>query len=109
MKKLSKEYGWVALGVYLGLSVLDFPFCFLAVRMAGPERIGQIEHSILSSIKSVTAPLWKMAEPYIGDWSKERKKLNEAGEAIEDAGEQAEKRPAVASRFPAMQAIQDIY
>lgn len=108
MKKLSKEYGWVALGVYLGLSVLDFPFCFLAVRMAGPERIGQIEHAILSSIKSYTAPLWKMVEPYIGDWSKETKKLNEAGEAIEDAGEQAEQRPATASRFTAMSGKGDI-
>lgn len=105
MKKLSKEYGWVALGVYFGLSLLDFPFCFLAVRMAGPERIGQIEHSILSSIKSYTEPLWKMAEPIIGDWSKEKKRLNEAGEAIEDAGEQAEQRPATASKFTATSII----
>ena len=35
MRTLSKEYGYAALGVYLGLTALDFPFCFLAVRMIG--------------------------------------------------------------------------
>lgn len=99
LSKLSREYGWVALGVYFSLSLLDFPFCFLAVRLAGPERIGQIEHSILSSVKSVTEPLWKMVEPIIGDWSKQKKAVNEAGEAVEEAGEQAEQRPATASRY----------
>jgi N-terminal acetyltransferase 2 len=39
LKKLSREYGWAAVGVYLSLSVLDFPFCFLLVRMVGTERI----------------------------------------------------------------------
>lgn len=53
MRKLSREYGWAALGVYLGLSALDFPFCFVAVRLLGVERIGHIEHVILDSIKSV--------------------------------------------------------
>lgn len=88
----------MALGVYLSLSVLDFPFCFLAVRLAGPERIGQIEHAILSRVKSVTAPLWDMVEPIIGNWRKGKKAVNEAGEVIEKADEQAEQRPAVASR-----------
>lgn len=40
LKKLSREYGWTAVGVYLGLSVLDFPFCFLLVRIVGTDRIG---------------------------------------------------------------------
>lgn len=39
-KKLSREYGWSAVGVYFALSVLDFPFCFLFVRLVGTERIG---------------------------------------------------------------------
>lgn len=39
-KKLSREYGWSAVGVYFALSVLDFPFCFLLVRIVGTERIG---------------------------------------------------------------------
>lgn len=40
LKKLSKEYGWSAVGVYLALSVLDFPFCFLLVRVVGTDTIG---------------------------------------------------------------------
>lgn len=42
LKKLTKEYGWVTVGVYLGLTVLDFPFCFLFVRMVGADKIGKI-------------------------------------------------------------------
>lgn len=44
---MSREYGWTALGVYLALSALDFPFCVLAVRMLGVERIGHWEHVIV--------------------------------------------------------------
>lgn len=40
MKKLSREYGWSALGVYLGLTALDFPFCYLLVRYLGTDKIG---------------------------------------------------------------------
>jgi hypothetical protein len=56
MRKLSREYGWSALGVYLLLSALDFPFCFLAVRTLGTDRIGRWEHIILGYIKSVIPP-----------------------------------------------------
>lgn len=42
LKKLSREYGWTAVGVYLALSVLDFPFCFLLVRVVGTEKIGEL-------------------------------------------------------------------
>lgn len=38
-----------------------------------------------------------MLEPMIGNLRKEKQAINEAGEAIEDAGEQAEQRPAAAS------------
>lgn len=41
---MSKEYGWTAVGVYLALSALDFPFCFLFVRMVGTEQIGKCIH-----------------------------------------------------------------
>ncbi|KAI0012552.1 hypothetical protein F4779DRAFT_633351 [Xylariaceae sp. FL0662B] len=53
LKKLTREYGWAALGVYLGLSVLDFPFCFLLVRVVGTERIGELEHFIVSNVKKL--------------------------------------------------------
>jgi N-terminal acetyltransferase 2 len=45
LKKLSREYGWSAVGVYFALSVLDFPFCFLLVRVVGTERIGEKKSS----------------------------------------------------------------
>lgn len=47
LKALSREYGWSALGVYLALSALDFPFCFLAVRLLGTDRIAKAEHVII--------------------------------------------------------------
>lgn len=53
LKKLSREYGWTAVGVYLALSVLDFPFCFLLVRIVGTDRIGEIEHWIVSNVKKI--------------------------------------------------------
>ncbi|KAI1009431.1 hypothetical protein LB504_003614 [Fusarium proliferatum] len=53
LKKLTKEYGWVTVGVYLGLTVLDFPFCFLFVRMVGADKIGEVEHRVMSSIKQM--------------------------------------------------------
>jgi hypothetical protein len=39
-KKLSREYGWTTVGVYFTLSVLDFPFFFLLVRVVGTDKIG---------------------------------------------------------------------
>ncbi len=47
LRKLSREYGYSALGVYLVLSALDFPLCFLAVRHLGTEKIGHWEHVAL--------------------------------------------------------------
>ena len=52
-KELSRRYGYAAVGVYLGLSVLDFPFCFLAVRLVGPERVGEVEHAIVDAFWSI--------------------------------------------------------
>jgi len=42
MRKLSREYGWSAVGVYFFLSALDFPFCYLLVRTVGTDRIGKV-------------------------------------------------------------------
>jgi N-terminal acetyltransferase 2 len=38
-------------GVYLALSALDFPFCFIAVRWIGTEKIGEWEHKIVEWFK----------------------------------------------------------
>jgi len=53
MKKLSREYGWSAVGIYLTLSALDFPFCYILVRNLGTERIGEWEHAVTSYIKQI--------------------------------------------------------
>jgi N-terminal acetyltransferase 2 len=53
MRKLSREYGWSALGVYFALSALDLPFCFLGVRMLGVDRIGHYEHVVLEAFWNV--------------------------------------------------------
>ncbi|PFH55545.1 hypothetical protein XA68_18076 [Ophiocordyceps unilateralis] len=53
LKKLSKEYGWSAIGVYLALSVLDFPLCFLLVKIVGTEKIGKMEHYVVSTLSSI--------------------------------------------------------
>ena len=58
MRKLSREYGWSALGVYLALSALDFPFCFAAVRLLGVERIGHYEHAVVEGAKRILGPIW---------------------------------------------------
>jgi N-terminal acetyltransferase 2 len=51
MRTLTREYGWSAAGVYLFLTAVDLPFCFLAVRWAGTERIGEWEKSIVEWVK----------------------------------------------------------
>ncbi|CAI6338185.1 unnamed protein product [Periconia digitata] len=66
LKKLGKQYGWLALGVYSFLTVLDFPFCFMTVRLLGPERIGHYEHVIVEGAKKILRipfpNLWKESE-----------------------------------------------
>jgi hypothetical protein len=61
LKKLSREYGWSALGVYLLLSALDFPFCFAAVRLLGVERIGYYEHVVAEGAKKILRSVWPVA------------------------------------------------
>ena len=51
LKDLSREYGWTAVGVYFTLSALDFPFCFLAVRLIGTDKIAALEHSVVEWVK----------------------------------------------------------
>jgi hypothetical protein len=41
MRKLSREYGWSAAGVYFTLSVLDYPLCYLLVKTLGTDKIGK--------------------------------------------------------------------
>ncbi|KAI5360253.1 hypothetical protein Slin14017_G098140 [Septoria linicola] len=86
MKEMSRKYGWTVTGIYLGLSVLDFPFCFLAVKWFGTERIAEIEHTIMDGF-------WDMAEkvmPSLKDrrLEKEASAAEEAAAAAREAGDQ---------------------
>lgn len=58
MKALSKEYGYTALGVYLLISALDFPFCFVAVRLIGAEVVGEYEEVAVGWIRSIAPEGW---------------------------------------------------
>ncbi|KAJ6164305.1 hypothetical protein N7470_002977 [Penicillium chermesinum] len=61
LRKLTQEYGWAALGVYLALSALDFPICFLAVQLLGVERVGHLEQVVVNSLKSILPSVWPKA------------------------------------------------
>ena len=64
LRKLSREYGWAAVGVYFALSALDFPFCFAAVRLLGVERIGYFEHVVVQSVKDTFHSVWPQPESH---------------------------------------------
>ncbi|KAK2755263.1 peptide alpha-n-acetyltransferase [Colletotrichum kahawae] len=99
LKKLSKEYGWSAVGVYLALSVLDFPFCFLLVRVVGTDRIGQLEHWVTSHIKQIipesVKTWWHEYRAALTKAETEQLGSNDVSEAVEMAGwgvEEAQER-----------------
>jgi N-terminal acetyltransferase 2 len=77
LKALSREYGWTAVGVYLSLSVLDFPFCFLAVRALGAERVGRWEQIAVDKAWAI------LSVPFPGL----AKKPESVGDIAEDAPE----------------------
>lgn len=95
LRKLSREYGWAALGVYLGLSVLDFPFCFLLVRMVGTDRIAEVEHWVMDGVKKVVPESvkqrWHEYRAAFKDAEKEELGDNHVSEDIEKVGWGVEK------------------
>lgn len=40
------KYGYSALGVYLGLSAIDLPLCFLLVHSVGPDKMEEWENNV---------------------------------------------------------------
>lgn len=82
LKKLSREYGWSAVGVYLLLSVLDFPFCFLAVRLVGVDKIGHWEHVILSYIRAMVK--WPVSGNEQEAWPLKEAEKDEEKRVLED-------------------------
>ncbi|KAI0854901.1 hypothetical protein F4860DRAFT_497978 [Xylaria cubensis] len=82
LKKLSREYGWAAVGVYFALSVLDFPFCFLLVRVVGTDKIGEFEHWVLSNVGKV------VPDSLRDRWNEYRAALKEGRQEEPDNDEQ---------------------
>lgn len=87
------------MGVYLGLTVLDFPFCFLLVRSVGTDRIGEIEHFVVSNISKVipqsARDWWHEYRGALKTAEKENIGNDEISEHVEMAGwgvEEAERR-----------------
>ncbi|KAL1304574.1 hypothetical protein AAFC00_003546 [Neodothiora populina] len=92
MKKLSREYGWSALGVYLGLSALDFPLCFLAVRWLGTDRIGHWEHVVLETFwKGVESVYPDARSKILGKPSEGETELSREGAELNSEGAGAAK------------------
>ncbi|CAK7235315.1 DUF1279 super [Sporothrix curviconia] len=85
IKKLSREYGWTAVGVYFGLSLLDFPFCFLLVRTLGTDRVAAAEEFVVDHVKAI------IPESIKERWRKYRAALKEnkreSGDAVVEAQE----------------------
>ncbi|KAL1867732.1 DUF1279 superfamily [Diaporthe australafricana] len=95
LRKLSREYGWAALGVYLGLSVLDFPFCFLLVRMVGTDRIAEVERWVMAGVRRVVPESvkerWNEYRAALKDAEKEELGDNHISEDVEKVGWGVEK------------------
>lgn len=92
-KELSRKYGWAAVGVYLGLSALDFPFCYMAVRLVGPDRIGEVEHAIVDWFWRWVAVVAPSMRP------EERDVVEDLGEAKEDVAADAKQKKENASEY----------
>lgn len=46
IRKLMNQYGYSALGVYLGISIIDIPLCWLLVHSAGEDQIREFQESV---------------------------------------------------------------
>lgn len=79
------------MGVYFGLSALDFPFCYMAVRLVGPDRIGEVEHKIVDWFWHWVAVIAPSMRP------QEREVIEDIGEAKEDIAADARKKKEDAS------------
>ncbi|KAK0102394.1 hypothetical protein ONS95_006014 [Cadophora gregata] len=89
LKKLSREYGWSAVGVYFLLSAADFPFCYLLVKYLGTERIGHWEEIIVTNVKKLIPD---SVENFWHEWRASMKKAEQeftGDDVVSDAVEMA--------------------
>jgi len=89
LKKLSREYGWSAVGVYFLLSAADFPFCYLLVKYLGTERIGRWEEILVTNVKKLIPD---SVENFWHEWRASMKKAEQeftGDDVVSDAVEMA--------------------
>lgn len=88
IKKLIQQYGYSALGVYLGLSLIDLPICFIVVHSAGEEKIREYQDKFLTLIGY-----------------KKEKSAETGASGTEDGNENEEKSSTVVTEFALAYAI----
>ncbi|KFY41738.1 hypothetical protein V494_02815, partial [Pseudogymnoascus sp. VKM F-4513 (FW-928)] len=90
MKKLSREYGWSALGVYLLLTALDFPLCYLLVQWLGTDRVGRWEHAVVSRvaplIPAVVKEKWFLFKAWMHSAEEEITGSDDVSDVVDMAG-----------------------
>lgn len=64
LKHLIKTHGWYALGVYAGLSVLDFSLTFAAIYLLGADKVGAVTHKVKDRITESVG--WPFATTNLG-------------------------------------------
>ena len=74
--------------MYLGLSALDFPFCFLAVRALGADKIGEYEEIIVDKFWSVM----RTVVPGIRERAEQDEVKDEEPSEVEEMTEEMERR-----------------
>ncbi|QPG73631.1 hypothetical protein FOA43_000943 [Brettanomyces nanus] len=47
LKKLIQKYGYVGLGVYVGIAIIDLPLCYLLVHSSGEDQIRDLQDKFL--------------------------------------------------------------
>ncbi|PBP18789.1 peptide alpha-N-acetyltransferase [Diplocarpon rosae] len=116
LKKLGREYGWSALGVYFLLSALDFPFCYLLVMWLGTDRIGHWEEVVVTNVKKLIPD---SAEKFWHEWRASMKTAEQeltgndavsegvemSGWGVEEATENNKKDASLATRLALAYAI----
>lgn len=112
MRKLSREYGWSALGVYFALTALDFPFCYLFVRQMGTDKIGEWEHIVVSYIKQVIPESvqeawhsWRSSMKKAASNQERSEQTEPAGWGVEEADARYKKEASLATQLALAYAI----
>lgn len=65
IKALVQKYGWVALGVYLSLSTIDLPICWLGVHSVGLDKVVEWQAYLKEMVGWKTTPKEELEEDHV--------------------------------------------